>query len=372
LLSRAAVRGPMNMAAKRLLLAAGGTGGHMFPAQALAEILKAQGWDIAMMTDARGRKHGSRIPADPIVEVEAASISPRHPIKAVKGVMKLAKGVRQAKTFIRDWKPDIVVGFGGYPAFPAMRAAQFMGLPTILHEQNAVLGRVNRVFAAKAKHVVSGFEDLARVSPKANVSCLGNPLRAQIVNAVPESYTAPDKDIHVLIVGGSLGARILSDVLPKAMASLPEDLRARLHVTQQTTESHVEAAREMYAKASIAAQCEVFFSDIEIHLAKAHYVIGRAGASSVSEIAIMGKPSLLIPLAIAMDDHQTANARSLERLGAADILPESAFTPEAVADILKARLNDSNWLNSAALAARSLGRPDAARDLAQLVIASAK
>lgn len=362
----------MNMAAKRLLLAAGGTGGHMFPAQALAEILKKQGWDIAMMTDARGRKHGSRIPADPIVEVEAASISPRHPLKAISGVMKLAKGVRQAKAFIRDWKPDIVVGFGGYPAFPAMRAAQSMGLPTILHEQNAVLGRVNRVFAAKAKHVVSGFEDLTRVSPKANVTCLGNPLRAQIAEAVPKAYDAPEKHIHLLIVGGSLGARILSDVLPKAITALPEELRVRLHVTQQTTESHITTAREIYEKANISAQCEVFFSDIETHLARAHYVIGRAGASSVAEIAIMGKPSLLIPLGIAMDDHQTANARSLERLGAADILPESAFTPEAVADILKARLNDSNWLNSAALAARSLGRPDAARNLAQLVVATAQ
>jgi len=362
----------MNMAAKRLLLAAGGTGGHMFPAQALAEILKEDGWDIAMMTDARGRKHSGRIPADPIIEVKAASISPRHPIKAISGVMKLAKGVSQARTFLTDWNPGIVVGFGGYPAFPALYAAQKMGVPTILHEQNSVLGRVNRVFADKANHVVSGFEDLARVGEKSNVTFLGNPLRNQILDSVPENYAAPTDTINLLIVGGSLGARILSDVLPKAVIALPDALKSRLNIVQQVTESHLGQARQMYAAANISAHCETFFGDIETHLAKAHYIIARAGASSVSEIALMGKPSLLIPLAIAMDDHQTANARSLERLGAADILPESEFTPEGVADILEARLNDSTWLNTAATAARSLGRPDAARNLAQLVIATAQ
>ena len=352
----------------KILLVGGGTGGHMFPAQALAENLKAQGWEIALMTDARGRKHCGRIPADPIIEVQAASISPRKPIQAINGALKLARGVKQAKAFIREWKPDVIVGFGGYPAFPAMRAAQSAGLPTILHEQNAVLGRVNRVFAAKATHVVTGFDVLEKVSPKANVQCLGNPMRAQIVEAMPSDYQAPNETINVLIVGGSLGARILSQSLPKAIALLPKDLRGRLRVVQQTTESELTNARQAYTDAGVTAICETFFSDIEIHLAVAHYVVGRAGASSVSEIALMGKPSLLIPLAIAMDDHQTVNARSLEEHGAADILPESEFTPQSVANILQDRLNDSNWLSSAAASARSLGRPNAARDLAQLVV----
>lgn len=356
--------------AGKALLAAGGTGGHMFPAQSLAEILKAEGWSVALMTDMRGQKHSGRIPADPVIEVQAASISPRKPIQAWKGMFKLARGVRQAKAFIRDWKPDIVVGFGGYPAFPAMRAAQSMGLPTILHEQNAVLGRVNRVFAAKATHVVSGFDTLEKVSPKANVKSLGNPMRAQITNTVPKAYKAPSDQINLLCVGGSLGARILSQTIPKAIGLLPDELRDRLQIVQQTTESEVEIARDVYTELGIDAVCETFFSDIEKHLASAHYVIARAGASSVSEIALMGKPSLLIPLAIAMDDHQTVNARSLERLGAADILPESEFTPQSVANILQDRLNDSNWLSSAAASARSLGRPNAARDLAQLVIAT--
>ena len=354
--------------ARKLLLAAGGTGGHMFPAQALAEILRAEGWDIALMTDARGRKHCGRIPADPVIEVQAASISPRKPLQAIKGMLKLWRGVRQAKAFIKDWKPDIVVGFGGYPAFPAMRAAQSAGLPTILHEQNAVLGRVNRVFAAKATHVVSGFETLEKVSAAANVSTLGNPMRTQIVEAVPDKYEAPTDGINLLIVGGSLGARILSQILPQAVAQLPEDIRNRLSVVQQTTESEIENARQIYSDVGVSAVCESFFSNIQTHLAKAHYVVGRAGASSVSEIALMGKPSLLIPLAIAMDDHQTVNAKTLESHGAADILPESEFTTEAVANILQDRLNDSNWLSSAAAAARTAGRPNAARDLAQLVV----
>jgi UDP-N-acetylglucosamine--N-acetylmuramyl-(pentapeptide) pyrophosphoryl-undecaprenol N-acetylglucosamine transferase len=305
----------------------------MFPAQSLAEILKSESWDVALMTDARGQKHSGRIPADPIIEVQAASISPRKPIQALKGALKLAKGVRQAKAFIREWKPDIVVGFGGYPAFPAMRAAQSMGLPTIIHEQNAVLGRVNRVFAAKATHVVSGFDALEKVSPKAHVHNLGNPVRAQIADVVPATYEVPTDTINLLAVGGSLGARILSQTIPKAIALLPEELRGRISVVQQTTESEVEKARNAYSE--------------------------------------MGKPSLLIPLAIAMDDHQTVNARSLERHGAADILPESEFTPESVANILQDRLNDSNWLSSAAASARTCGRPNAARDLAKLVIATA-
>ena len=356
----------------KILLAAGGTGGHMFPAQSLAENLKAEGWDVALMTDARGQKHSGRIPADKIIEVQAASISPRKPIQAIKGIWKLAKGVGQAKAFIRDWKPDIIVGFGGYPAFPAMRAAQSMKLPTILHEQNAVLGRVNRVFAAKANHVVSGFDVLEKVSPKAKVQFLGNPMRVQIMDAVPTSYEPPTGVINLLCVGGSLGARILSQTIPKAIALLPSELRGRIKMVQQTTESEVKTARTLYAEMGVEAICETFFSDIETHLAKAHYIIARAGASSVAEIALMGKPSLLIPLAIAMDDHQTINARSLEGHGAADILPESEFTPESVANILQDRLNDSNWLSSAAASARTLGRPNAAHDLAQLVIATLK
>ncbi len=354
----------------KLLLAAGGTGGHMFPAQALAENLKQRGWDIAMMTDARGRKHSGKIPADPIIEVEAATISPRKPIKAIAGVLRLAKGVTQAKAFMKANRPDVVVGFGGYPAFPAMRAAQAMGIPTLIHEQNAVLGRVNRVFAKKAGIVASGFERLDRLPEGANHVFTGNPLRAQITESVPESFSAPEDEINLLIVGGSLGARLISETVPEAISLLPADLRSRLKVVQQTRKESLNNAKSVFEAAEVDAICEPFFSDIEKHLAAAHYIIGRAGASSVSEIALMGKPSLLVPLDIAMDDHQTINAEALKSLGAADILPESEFTPQIVKTTLEARLNDSKWLETAAQSARRAARADATEKLAELVIAA--
>ncbi len=339
----------------------------MFPAQSLAELLKSEGWEIALMTDARGLKHAGKIPADPQIEVEAASISPRRPIQALGGALRLTRGIKTAKKFIRSWKPDIVVGFGGYPAFPAMRAAQMMGVPTVIHEQNAVLGRVNRVFAAKAKAVASGFERLDRLPQGANHVVIGNPLRAQLHEAVPKSYAAPRKRINLLIVGGSLGARIISEVVPQAIAMLDKDLRERLNVVQQTREENLTQARQVYESAGVKALCEPFFADIQDHLAKAHFVIARAGASSVAEIALMGKPALFIPLAIAMDDHQSANAKALKGLNAADILPESEFTPETLKTSLERRLNDSIWLKRAADAARSAARPTATQDLADLV-----
>lgn len=371
---------------KRILLAAGGTGGHMFPAQALAEYLKNEAnknetnknekWEIALMTDARGHKHAGNIPAGQIIEVQAASISPKilmkHPIRAVSGVLKLMRGVQSAKAFIKDWKPNVVVGFGGYPAFPAMKAAQSLGVPTIIHEQNAVLGRVNRVFAAKANMVVSGFEVLEKLPSGANWRPLGNPLRAAVVKASQRKYQPPKKTINLLIVGGSLGARLLSETVPQAVALLPKELRGRLSVVQQTRLESLDFAREVYKKAGVKAVCEPFFADIETHLAKAHYVVARAGASSVSEIAVMGLPSLLVPLAIAMDDHQSINALSLKKIKAAHILPESQFTPQIVKSILLEKLNDSSWLKTASKAALTAAKPEATTDLAQYVIETTK
>ncbi len=353
---------------KRILLAAGGTGGHMFPAQALAENLKAKNWHIALMTDARGLKHGGNIPADPMIEVQAASISPKHPVGAIGGMWKLMQGVKTAKAFIRSWKPDVVVGFGGYPAFPALKAAQSLGVPSVLHEQNAVLGRVNRVFAAKADVVVSGFDVLEKLPEKANWRVLGNPLRSRIIEASQRVYEPPSDKINLLIVGGSLGARLLSETVPQAVALLPEDMRARLSVVQQTRKESLDFARDIYAKAGVQAECEPFFADIEIHLAKAHYIIARAGASSVSEIMAMGLPSLLVPLKIALDDHQSVNAMPLKNLDAADILPELEFTPQTVKSMLTERLNDSSWLKTASSKARSAAKPDATTDLAKCVI----
>ena len=353
----------------RALLAAGGTGGHMFPAQSLSEELTRLGWDCAMITDARGRKHAGRIKADPIIEVKAASISPKHPIKALRGGLQLMQGVGQSKAFMRDWKPDVVVGFGGYPSFPALRAAERLRIPRVIHEQNAVLGRVNRVFAGKATVVASGFADLGRLPVGATHEFIGNPMRDAILEASPHRQ-GQDK-LSLVIVGGSLGANIISDIVPQAVAALPDDLRNRISVVQQTTKTHHAMASDRYAKAGVAAMLDTFFSDIEVHLAGADLIIARAGASSVSEIALMGKPSILVPLAIAMDDHQTANAKALERLDAAKIVPESDFTVARLTALLTETLNDTDWLDRAGRNASKLARPDAARDLAALVISAA-
>ncbi len=396
----------------RALLAAGGTGGHMFPAQALSEELARMGWTCAMITDARGMKLAGNIKADPIIEVRAASISPRKPVQALRGAAQLAAGVRQAKAFMREWKPDVVVGFGGYPSFPALRAAEGLNIPRVIHEQNTVLGRANRVFARKATVVASGFEDLAKLPVGANHVVVGNPVRDAVLQAsrkksdslLPEGEGArradegdtatvselgelppyaphpplrgtlslgEREDVSVLIVGGSLGANILSDVIPQAIASLPDPMRQSLRITQQVTSKHQTSAAEHYASAGVDAKLDTFFPNIEDHLARADLIIARAGASSVAEIALMGKPAVFIPLAIAMDDHQTANARALERRGAAKIVPESEFTVEAFARLLEDTINDTDWLDQAGAIAQSLARPDAARDLAALVVQAA-
>lgn len=357
---------------KQILLAAGGTGGHMFPAQALAEILKENGWDIALMTDGRGLKHAGKIPADVRVEVEAASISPKHPVRAISGAWKLLRGVKKARKFCKDWHPDVIVGFGGYPSFPALSSAKSLGVPYILHEQNTVLGRVNKIFAKDANWVVSGFDHVTNLPKGANWKALGNPLRKQIVDVSQRAYIPPHGQINLLIVGGSLGAKILSETMPAALELLPQDMRAKLNVVQQTRSESLDYATDIYRAAGIRAHCAPFFEDIATHLANAHYIVARAGASSVSEVMAMGLPALFIPLAIAMDDHQSENAKPLKNLGAADILPESEFTPQAVKTILMERLNDSNWLEQAATKAKSAAKPDAAAALADLVLETAK
>ncbi len=357
----------MAFKAKRLLLAAGGTGGHMFPAQALAEEMMAQGWEAALITDARGAKLAGNFPSETRLTIDAASLNPRRPLAAVKGVLTILKGMKQAKAFITNWQPDVVAGFGGYPAYPAVKAAQSMGLPSLLHEQNAVLGRVNRALSKRADILACGFDVLERCSVPEKVIVTGNPLRVQISNAIPKHYSVPKDKINLLIIGGSLGARLISETVPLALARLPENMRSRLNVVQQTRTESMEAAKAVFAAAGIQARCESFFHNIEDELAAAHFIIARAGASSVSEIAAMGKPSLFVPLGIAMDDHQSVNAQSLKDLDAADILPESQFTPEALAHSLEKRLNDSHWLKQAAAAARKTAKLDAAPHLAQLV-----
>lgn len=358
------------MGARRIVLAAGGTGGHMFPAQALAAALRERDWETALVTDARGLALARDFPADPIATVNAATVSPRNPFKSVAGAARIAAGVLTARKLLAELTPSAVVGFGGYPAFPALFAARGR-IPIVLHEQNAVLGRVNRFFAGRAAAIASGFKRLERAPANAasRWRITGNPVRAPILAARETAYAPPEPngEIRVLILGGSLGARILSEITPRAIARLPLGLRSRLSVAQQTREDYIETAQATYVEAGVRADCRAFFDDVADRLASAHIVIARAGASTVTELAVVGRPSVLVPLKIATDDHQTLNARALEEAGAADVLPETEFDGQKLAQVLERRLSSPQDLARRAAAARAAGRPDATSALADLV-----
>ncbi|XBQ14952.1 MAG: undecaprenyldiphospho-muramoylpentapeptide beta-N-acetylglucosaminyltransferase [Oceanicaulis sp.] len=358
----------------RCLIAAGGTGGHMFPARAAADALIARGWAVQLVTDARGAKHAEGFPGEPVKTIEAGSPFAKNPIKMAGALSKLARGYGQARAIFSEFKPDVVAGFGGYPAFPALAAARFSGTPFVIHEQNAVLGRVNRLFCRGAEAVASGFDRLDRASSKALHVVTGNPVRAAILEATEKEYRAPrpGEPIRILILGGSLGARILSDVVPRALAAMPEELRKRLKVTHQVREEQLDEARKTYDRAGIEAELSSFFTDMGGLYADAHLIISRAGASSVSEIAAAGRPAIFVPLAIAMDDHQTANAHSLVREGAAESVPERELTPGRLCEHLARLLADGEALSKRAEAARKLGRRNAAERLADLIATAAE
>ena len=357
------------MGARRVVLAAGGTGGHMFPAQALAQELIGRGWQAALITDRRGFALASDFPADPIETIEAASINPRRPFKSVIGAFQIASGFGKARKLIRSLQPEAVVGFGGYPAFPGLAAARGR-CPIIVHEQNAVLGRVNRVFAGRAAAVASGFERLERLpeAAKAHWSVTGNPVRGHVLKVQNAPYWPSDsKPMRLLVLGGSQGARILAETTPKAVALLPENMRARLEVVQQTREDLIEDTMKTYQEAGVKAECRPFFADVGDRLAAAHLVVARAGASTVTELAVLGRPAVLVPLAIAMDDHQTLNAEAMAEAGAADVIAEKACTPKSLSAALERLLSDPAELVRRAEAARSTGRPKATKAMADLV-----
>jgi len=355
--------------AKRLLIAAGGTGGHMFPARATADALIARGWRVQLVTDARGARHAQGFPGEPVRVIEASSPFVKNPVKLPGALFKLGRGLGQARALMAEFKPDVVAGFGGYPAFPALAAARLTDTPFIIHEQNAVLGRVNRMFARGAAAVASGFERLDRTSPRALHVVTGNPVRAAILAACGAPYRppSPDGEVRLLVLGGSLGARILSTTVPDAVSRMPEALRARLKVTQQAREEDLEQVRATYEAAGVEATLSPFFEDMGALYADAHLVISRAGASSVSEIAATGRPAIFVPLAIAMDDHQSANAHALMREGAAESVPEREFTAGRLCEHLARLLTDGEALHKRAEAARKLGKPDAHYRLADLI-----
>lgn len=355
------------MKAGPIYLAAGGTGGHVFPAEALAVELTGRGHKVAFVTDPRGSGFGKGMTNVPLYRVSSATPTGKGLIGKALAAFAIGRGVLEARKLIQHLPPIAAVGFGGYPSLPLMLAAAQLGVPTLLHEQNAVLGRVNRLLAKRAGMIALSFENTHLLPLNATTQVTGNPLRPAILEATAVPYQAPGDEIRLLVLGGSQGARIFSDVVPAALAILPDDLRRRLRVTQQCRAEDLDRVRTLYAEAGIEAETNNFFADVARRIADTHLLISRSGASSTAEIAAIGRPALLVPYAHATDDHQTANAEALVRAGGAVRIGQNDFTAERAARELAALLGNGAGLVAMAAAAKSQGRPNATMALADLV-----
>jgi UDP-N-acetylglucosamine--N-acetylmuramyl-(pentapeptide) pyrophosphoryl-undecaprenol N-acetylglucosamine transferase len=361
------MRGP---AVQPIVIAAGGTGGHFFPAEALAAELVARTHRIALMTDSRSSGLQSAVFAgrEQFV-ISGAGIAGRGVLRATHATLALSAGVVQARGILRRLGAAAVIGFGGYPSVAPVLATRLLWRrpAVLLHEQNAVLGRANRFLARRADVLALSFAATRRVHAGATVQVTGNPVRPAIVALAQSGYVAPRDKIRLLVLGGSLGARVFSDVVPDALRALPPVLRQRISVMQQCRPEDLDRVRAHYAESGIAAELSAFFPDVAARLVAAHLVIARAGASTVAELAVAGRPSILVPLPGAIDDHQSANARALADAGGAWVIAQPDFSPAALAERLEKLLADAAGLARAAVGARSVAQPDATARLADLV-----
>ena len=352
------------------VLAAGGTGGHMVPAHALAAELAARGHGVLVITDARGAKIPGLFEKIAVHELPAGRLG-GGPISWIKAAFAVLAGRREAIRLYRDHPPQAVVGFGGYPAFPALLAARALDIPTVLHEQNAVLGRVNRLLAGGATAIGTAYPEIERLKPghSDRLVLVGNPVRAEIARIGEMPFPPFDEvaPLKILVTGGSQGATILGKVVPSGLGMLEPSLRRRLQVVQQCRPDDIEEIRARYAELGIPAELMTYILDMPEKLADAHLVIGRAGASTIAELTAAGRPAILIPFGAATDDHQTANAREMTKAGGARTIPQGEFTPETLARQIEAIAGDPLALSNAAARSLSVGRPHAARDLADLV-----
>lgn len=356
------------MTAPYLLIAAGGTGGHMFPAQALAEAMLARGWRVKLSTDARGARYTSGFPAETeIEEIKSATFARGGLTDKLAAPFKIAAGILGALVALRKDRPAVVVGFGGYPTIPAMAAAWVMKLPRMIHEQNGVLGRVNEVFASRVDAIACGTwpTDLPDGVEGHHV---GNPVRASILERAEAGYISPgDYPMEVLVIGGSQGARILSDVIPPAIAELPMAMLKNLRISHQARGEDEERVATYYAEHGIKADVQPFFEDVPRRITEAQLVISRAGASSVADLSVIGRPSILIPYAAAAADHQTANARGLVEAGGAIMVPESKASPASISELILSVLDNPDGAMQMARSAAKFGKPEATELLASMV-----
>ena len=353
-----------------IILAAGGTGGHMVPAHALAAELKARGHGVMLVTDERGAKYPGLFKDVPVHILPAGRLG-GGPIGLLKALRSVMKGRRQARALYREHRPDVVVGFGGYPAFPALLAANAENLPTVLHEQNAVLGRVNRWLAGKAKAIATSYAEIERLKSahRTKTVLVGNPVREAVVRLgelpfPPFDDSAP---LKILVTGGSQGATILGSVVPEGLGLLSNSLRLRLQIVQQCRGDDIEVVRARYTELGIPAELLTYIVDMPARIGDAHLIIARAGASTIAELTAAGRPAILVPLPIATDDHQTINAREMAKAGGARMIVQKDFTPATLAAQVEMIAIDPQALANAAERALSVGRPHATRDLADLV-----
>lgn len=354
-----------------IVLATGGTGGHVFPAQALAEELGTRGYRLALVTDRRGDAYSGPLGSLDTYMISAAGVSGRGKLGVVSAMAKLALGYFQARKVLGKLRPAAVVGFGGYPSLPTMMAASHLGLKTVVHEQNAVLGRANRLMAPRVNRIAASFEYTAELRARDQKKAVwtGNPVRPEIAALTGRPYPMIEADgrFNILITGGSQGAAVFGDTVPAALGKLSPDMRKRLHVTQQVRAEQITAVEERYAEMDIAADLRTFLNDIPEQLALSHLVICRAGASTMAELTTAGRPAILVPYPYAVDDHQTANAARLCDAAGAWMTPQSDLTADSLASRLTDLLNNPKTLANAAQAAARIGMPEATRNLADVV-----
>ncbi len=351
------------------VLMAGGTGGHLFPAMALAQELRRRGHVIHLMTDHRVGEYGKGFPAHDIHVVPSATPSTGNPVKFVLAGLRIVWGIAVAWSKLRRIAPAAVIGFGGYPTFPPFLAASLAGIPGVLHEQNAVMGRANRALARHARVIALSFERTARAEPYADKSLVtGNPVRDRVTAVAGEPYPplAEAGPLHVLVFGGSQGARAFADLVPPAIAELPAELRSRLDIVQQCRPEDIDRVAEAYRRAKINVELAAFFDDLPERMARSHLVIARSGASTVAELCAIGRPAILVPLPGSLDADQRNNARVMEAAGAGWIAEQATLSPLSLGTRLTSLLSEPEALHRAAVAAKALGQPRAVEKLAEI------
>ncbi len=355
-----------------VLVAAGGTGGHLFPAEALAAALAKRNIAVALATDARAARHAGAFAAAGVHVIPSATIRGRNPLSLAKTGALLGYGALKAWLKLPQIRPIVVVGFGGYPSIPPLLAAVARGIPTVIHEQNAVMGRANKMLAPRVRAIATGFAGILNREPvlAAKATHTGNPVRPAVLAAATTPYPALDTGVplQLLVFGGSQGAKVMSDIVPSAIERLEPRLQMRLKVVQQAREEDMARVRETYAKLQVAAEVEPFFKDLPARMAACHLVVGRSGASTVAELTAIGRPGILVPLPHALDQDQHHNAGVLMNAGGAIRLPQAEFTPDRLAAEIAALAAEPPRLAAMAAAAKRAGAIDASDRLADLVL----